>query len=249
MKQNIIIACLVLIVLGLGYIIFSPRFSVSTDACSLTGQNNDTAVMSPEKVVERRYYVMDSDNKEEKHYVDSTYIINHYGLNSWLTIKKHNEDRDNERKRHVSSSSKKGDVSSIDSDFIISRWGLEAWRKIKNTNVVYDEKSGSLVVVANSSEKVKEQSSEAVEKLSKDALEKMINASSNELLGVHPQIAKKVNLVFDNLKAEEKAPTSFDVIFEKLVMGDWEEVQVTSVHYTSSGKIDQVTLHINHSDN
>ena len=248
MKQNIIIVCLVLIVLGLGYIIFSPRFSVGTDACSLTGQNNDTAVMSPEKVVERRYYVMDSDNKEEKHYVDSTYIINHYGLNSWLTIKKHNEDRDNERKRNVSSSSLKGDVSSIDSNFIIMRWGLEAWRKIKNTNVVYDEKSGSLVVVPNSSEKVKEQSSEAVEKLSKDALEKMINHQDVNLLTIYPQIAKPVELVFDNLKAEEKAPASFDDIFEKLVMEEWEEVQVISVHYTSSGKIDQVTLHIKHTE-
>ena len=85
-----------------------------------------------------------------------------------------------------------------------------------------------------------------VKKMSKDELESMINSSSNDLLTVHPRISKKVEFIFDNLEAEEKKPSTFDGIFEKFIMQDWESVLVTNVVYEKSGKISKISMHIKH---
>ena len=85
-----------------------------------------------------------------------------------------------------------------------------------------------------------------VKKMAKEELESMINACSNDLLGAHHQIARKVVFAFDNLNEGEKKPVTFDAIIEKLTMQDWESVQVTSVSYDQSGRINKVSIHIKH---
>ena len=91
---------------------------------------------------------------------------------------------------------------------------------------------------------IKEQA--VVKKMSKDELQSMINAQNPDLLTIHPKLSKTVALNFDNLKEDERKPVSFDAVFEKFIMEEWKSVKVTSVTYEKSGKINSVSMHIEH---